>query len=78
MKKDIRRYGMKDCMEMLPGRLKALKALTSENTRIVNLAWERAWRRNEGPERPERAAAVSGEPHESGVTQGEQRAWQII
>lgn len=69
---------MKDCMEMLPGRLKALKALTSENTRIVNLAWERAWRRNGGSDCTERIAAVSGELQESGVTQEEQWVWQII
>jgi len=69
---------MKDCMEMSPGRLKALKALTSGNTWVVNLAWERVRRRYDGEPSEERTAAVLGELAEDRAAQGDRRVWQII
>jgi len=70
---------MKDCMEMLPGRLKALKVvLTSGDNKIANLAWEGARRRYDGKSGAGGAEASSGELRKGGVTREERRVWQII
>jgi hypothetical protein len=69
---------MKDCMEMLPGRLKALKALTSGNAGVVNMAWERARRRYEAESGAESGVAISGDSRDRGAAQEERRVWQII
>jgi hypothetical protein len=71
---------MKDCMEMLPRRLKALRQLTTGNASVIDLDSERVKRHSKEYLGRAESRVLDGSNGISGNrdSQAEQRVWQII